>query len=487
MAARGLRDCSTITDFLRLPKSFKAFHPRSKELLGTNCHVVEGSSFLRIRRGNEKWSARLVGAAPNHDICVLSPGSSKAERWDLVAEFKARWPDAGLADQIISKNLQDPAYFRSAFPDYDGLTDAQIRQHVTQSLKPHGPVLVPLEIVPSSTLTTGERAYAVGAPEGLELTFSEGVISALRDMEGVRIIQTSAAISPGSSGGGLFDTRGRLVGITTLQFREGQSLNFALPGEWIQETLDKTVASNHKSSPAPTDSELESNTWLQLGLEELKDENYSLAVHSLQKSANLEVGEAYRAWFELGKLRTRVSGSSLDFLSSDSTKYKDWVCGEVQCITVVAERYVNVSEAARREAQARIIAAFENSIRLKPDYAAAWIELARIHSTKSDNDQAISEAKEATRLAPGNWEGWELLGASYFNTESYAQAINAVQAGYAVTPKDKKASMLLLLGLAYAEEGNRGQVVRIYAELKASDPKEAESFFKAAVLPHKAN
>lgn len=231
----------------------------SEELLATNCHVVQGSSFLRVTRGNKKWSATLVGAAPDHDLCLLNPGHSKPQKWDPVTEFRQRWPDTNVDDQTISRTLQDPAMFRIDFPDYAGLTDDEIRQYVTQLLKPPGPVLVPLEIVPSSALTTGQRVYAVGSPEGLELTFSEGVISALRDNEGVRIIQTSAAISPGSSGGGLFDDRGRLVGITTFQSKEGQSLNFALPCEWVRAALDQVVETDRKSSPELSDSELESN------------------------------------------------------------------------------------------------------------------------------------------------------------------------------------------------------------------------------------
>jgi hypothetical protein len=71
----------------------------------------------------------------------------------------------------------------------------------------------------------GDRVYAIGAPRGLELTMSDGLISAIRP----GLIQTTAPISPGSSGGGLFDQHGRLIGITTSSLREGQNLNFAVP------------------------------------------------------------------------------------------------------------------------------------------------------------------------------------------------------------------------------------------------------------------
>ena len=77
--------------------------------------------------------------------------------------------------------------------------------------------------------------YAIGAPQGLDLTISEGIVSSLRDVPGGTVIQTTAPVSRGSSGGGLFDASGRLVGIVTFQHRYGQNLNFALPADWIGE------------------------------------------------------------------------------------------------------------------------------------------------------------------------------------------------------------------------------------------------------------
>jgi S1-C subfamily serine protease len=77
-------------------------------------------------------------------------------------------------------------------------------------------------------LTVGERVFAVGSPRGLENSLSEGLISGLREENGIRYIQTSASISPGSSGGGLFDAAGNLIGVTTLLVRDSQNLNFAI-------------------------------------------------------------------------------------------------------------------------------------------------------------------------------------------------------------------------------------------------------------------
>lgn len=84
----------------------------------------------------------------------------------------------------------------------------------------------------SDALKVGEPVYAIGAPRGLELSLSDGIISQLRG-NFPPIIQTTAAISPGSSGGGLFDNQGRLIGLTTSQKRDSQNINFAVPVEHI--------------------------------------------------------------------------------------------------------------------------------------------------------------------------------------------------------------------------------------------------------------
>ena len=85
----------------------------------------------------------------------------------------------------------------------------------------------------AARLRVGAAVYAVGAPAGLELSLSAGLVSQLRAAEGGPVVQTTAPISPGSSGVGLFDERGRLVGLTTLKVGRGQDLNVAVPAEWV--------------------------------------------------------------------------------------------------------------------------------------------------------------------------------------------------------------------------------------------------------------
>ena len=92
----------------------------------------------------------------------------------------------------------------------------------------------PAEIAPPDSLQIGATVFAVGSPRGMELTISNGIVSGFRETNGgLKLIQTTAPFSPGSSGGGLFDDQGRLVGITTLIAKDAQNLNFAVSSQYI--------------------------------------------------------------------------------------------------------------------------------------------------------------------------------------------------------------------------------------------------------------
>ena len=94
-------------------------------------------------------------------------------------------------------------------------------------------------LTPSALVAVGQPAYAIGHPKGLDLTMSAGLVSSMRrnDAGQLVLVQTSAAISGGSSGGGLFNEQGALLGLTTLASvtADAQNLNFAIPADWISD------------------------------------------------------------------------------------------------------------------------------------------------------------------------------------------------------------------------------------------------------------
>ena len=89
----------------------------------------------------------------------------------------------------------------------------------------------------ANRMAVGDQVYAVGNPLGLEGTFSEGIISGIRHVGSDTILQITAPISPGSSGGPVIDNRGQVIGVSTATFSGGQNLNFAIPSSYLASLL----------------------------------------------------------------------------------------------------------------------------------------------------------------------------------------------------------------------------------------------------------
>lgn len=114
-------------------------------------------------------------------------------------------------------------YNVSGVYDYDTQRDLAI-------LKINGSNFPYLEKAENWTINTGATVYAIGSPLGLENTISQGIVSNNnRIIQSQKYIQTTAAISHGSSGGALINTYGKVIGITSAGFTDGENLGLAIP------------------------------------------------------------------------------------------------------------------------------------------------------------------------------------------------------------------------------------------------------------------
>lgn len=91
-----------------------------------------------------------------------------------------------------------------------------------------------LPLAGDDSVDIGSRIFVMGNPLGQTATFSDGMVSARRITNGVQLLQVTAPISPGSSGGPAMDDRGHVIGIATMFLEGGQNLNFLVPVHYVK-------------------------------------------------------------------------------------------------------------------------------------------------------------------------------------------------------------------------------------------------------------
>jgi len=98
----------------------------------------------------------------------------------------------------------------------------------------------PLKFGDSAKVAIGDHVFSVGNPKGLEGTFADGIVSGIREIGVDKILQITAPISPGSSGGPILGESGTVVGIAAATFKGGQNLNFAIPASYLAHIMTNT-------------------------------------------------------------------------------------------------------------------------------------------------------------------------------------------------------------------------------------------------------
>jgi len=123
-------------------------------------------------------------------------------------------------------------------------------------IKAHGEKFRTLALGDSDRVQVGQEVVAIGNPLSLESTVSNGIVSSIRsiDEKGGKYLQITAPISPGSSGGPLFNMEGQVVGVTTMYIKGGENLNFAIPINDAKPLLETHSAKlqNFPNEPEPT-------------------------------------------------------------------------------------------------------------------------------------------------------------------------------------------------------------------------------------------
>jgi hypothetical protein len=99
-----------------------------------------------------------------------------------------------------------------------------------------------LPLARDESVSIGDEVYVIGNPSGLEGTISTGIVSGIREIEQRKVLQITAPISAGSSGGPVLNDKAEVIGIAVATLKDGQNLNFAVPVSNLSLLLSKSAA-----------------------------------------------------------------------------------------------------------------------------------------------------------------------------------------------------------------------------------------------------
>jgi tetratricopeptide (TPR) repeat protein len=385
------------------------------DTVATQCSALEGAAGLRLRRGSSSYVAQSSQKDSARNLCLLKA------------------PGAGDAPVKLIDDLP----------------------------------------------RTGAQAYAVSNPLGLGIGIAEGIVSGVRTERDESFIQFTAAIAPGSEGGGLFDAEGRLIGLISYRQRDGQNVNFAFPARWLkeigaraasvdaaegwrakaielerQENWDGLAAHATAWTKALADS---AEAWLWLGDAQFHRQDWPSAEHAYRQALHYEPSTIEAGVALTRTLLARKQAAAALEVARGMFAYRT-EDAHVWLAVGLAERALGQTAEARQAFgqviqlepwNAEAYAALVDLARVSGDWAgallaqrqwaeadsenpASWAGLAELYSHAGRPERALASAERALALAPGNADAWLAKGVALHGVKRDHEAIDALRKSIAL-------------------------------------------------------
>lgn len=381
-------------------------------LVATNAHVAQGARGLTVQKGAEVWAVTQVRLDRPRDVCLLT---------------------------------------------VPGLT-------------------VPPALPAPEPTVAGQGVVAIGYPSGRGPVASPGHLRGIWHYGTGHLLQSDAPTLPGSSGGGLFDEAGRLLGLTTMTFTPSPRLNFSVPNRWILE-----LAQAEADPPSWSDTEALGDGSALLMERLASDPRNWPAWEIAARQWVVHLPRDENAWLALGLALDRAARDSAEAVPSDRAEaLTEAVAAYRQSLALqgkaktwnnlgVALDLLNRFDEAER--------AFAEALALAPDYALAWMNLGCARM----NAQRFAVAAEAfargLALRPDDGTAWVRLATCQRNLGRREPAIATLRIALRYRPL--AADLWLDLGLLLLAQGRRAEVLAVQDRLAELDPERSQRLQQA--------
>ncbi len=232
-------------------------------------------------------------------VTVITYGANGKENGQASGFFVTsdrivtNWHVVKAAKSLKARTVDGTVYVVDKVHARDEAADLAVLRLRTPNLS-----VRPLKITPIRP-KQGERVVVIGCAGGLEMSVSDGIVSATREIPEIgTVIQITAPVSKGSSGSPVVNMRGEVVGVVVGYYDRGQNLNFAVPGERIL-ALKPGGSRVPSSTAARAASGPSAKSRMKAGLALMEQKNYAGARRAFSSAVEADPTN-YMAWGFLG-------------------------------------------------------------------------------------------------------------------------------------------------------------------------------------------
>ncbi len=307
-----------------------------------------------------------------------------------------------------------------------------------------------------------QHVVVVGSPMGLEQSVSDGIVSSVREIPGLgTFYQMSAPISPGSSGSPVVNLQGKVVGVASFQFLQGQNLNFAIAGNSI---LDLKA-----DKPGQSLSEWTFNQ---------SNQKSRLAEEMCRKGFRFSMGGQDQKALEYFKMATENDPNSttawygLGYCYAGKNAHKDAIEAYQQAIRTNPANEIShfhlgnyYFKIGRYE---EAIETFKQVVLINPEFEAAYFNIGMIYNKVGRIEDAKKSFQIVVRLNPQSKTAYYNIGVASTKLGQFEQAAVAYKKAIDIQPEFAEA--LFNLGVVSGELGNAQEEMEAYKKAIRVNP-----------------
>ncbi|MCY3743564.1 MAG: tetratricopeptide repeat protein [Candidatus Poribacteria bacterium] len=277
--------------------------------------------------------------------------------------------------------------------DIEGITASDVENDLA-ILKVSDSSVQPLPLGDSDAVQLGDTVYVSGHTKELEGTFSDGIISGRREIGNQKLLQMTAPISPGSSGGPVLNEKGEVIGLSFVSLEDGQSLDCVIPSNYLKALISKSEAVKPLTEEKQS---VSAETYFYRGNEKYSMRSYEDAITAYNEAIRLQPDFA-NAYVNRGLAKEKLGQHESAIMDYSSA---------IKIDPNLSGAYNNRGSAQRKLGQYFLaLEDLSTAIQLDPRYVKAYVNRGNAKNSLGHPNEALEDFNTALALDPNSAEAY---------------------------------------------------------------------------------